>query len=307
MAKHLEDIGKDAKDVLTLDFPNEGSVKFTTQSKTAENVTVKSAISRVLKRDKTVREVVTATFEDKLELPAQNIEINGKISSNRDVSGSVAVKDLAVSGSKFELNVSQTADGLAATPQVIFKNNSVAVKGKVIYPISGKKSDIKLFAEAGFVASNLHVGLGTTVTLEPTSTVIQLEGVGSYSHNNSQITARMNHTLQSALVAVGISFYQLVCPSFKIAVEATGDITGDKIALTAGGEYKVDKATTVKGKFGYKQNKKVSDIRSALSLKQQICPSLTAVFGSDLNAFSLLGLVGGDPHSFGLELKFDHK
>jgi len=307
MAKHLEDIGKDAKDLLTQDFPNEGSVKFTTQSRTSENVTVKSSFSRVVKRDKVVREIVGAAFEDKWELPAHNLEFNAKISSNRDLSGSVAVKDWVGLGSKIELNVAQNPDGVSATPQLIFKNNNVALKGKVIYPISGKSTHIKLFAEAGFVASNIYAGLGTAVTLENSGAAVLLEGVGSYYYKNHQITARVNHALHGALVGLGITYYQTCSSICKFAIDTAADTSFDKFGVVAGGEYKVDKFTTVKGKVGYKQYKNIPDVRVSLALKQQISPSITAIFGSDLNGFSFAGVEGGEPHTFGLELKYDHK
>jgi len=308
MAKHLEDIGKDAKDLLTQDFPNEGSVKFTTQSRTSENVTVKSSFSRVVKRDpKVVREIVGAAFEDKWEIPSHNLEFNAKISSNRDVSGSVAVKDWVGIGSKVELNVAQNPDGVSATPQLIFKNNNVALKGKVIYPVSGKKTDIKILAEAGFVTSNIYAGVGTAVTLENAGAAVILEGVGSYYYKNHQIAARVNHTLQGALVGLGLTYYQAYSSICKFAIDSATDTAFDKFAVVAGGEYKVDKFSTVKGKVGYKQYKNIADVRVSLALKQQISPNITAIFGSDLNGFSFAGVEGGEPHTFGFELKYDHK
>jgi len=57
----------------------------------------------------------------------------------------------------------------------------------------------------------------------------------------------------------------------------------------------------------YKQIKKDSELRTVLSLKQQISSSFTAIFGADINTRSFFGHEGGDPHSFGVELKFDHK
>jgi len=307
MAKHLEDIGKDAKDLLTTDFPSEGAIKFTTQCKTSENITVKSTVGRVIKRDKTIREVVSATFEDKVELTDRNIELNAKISSNNDISGTVTVKDIVGDGSKLELNVSQTADGLSAAPQLIFKNNNIAVKSKVVYPIKGKKSDIKLFMEGGIHTGHLHAGLGSTITLEPAATVINLEGVASYGHGNSQITGRVNHQLHSALLGLGLSYYNVVDPFSKIGFELTTDTTFEKWNLTAGGEHKYDKNTALRGKLVYKQVKKDTELRTVLALKQQICPCLTAIFGTDLNTRSFLGHEGGDPHTFGVEFKFDHK
>jgi len=308
MAKHLEDIGKDAKDLLNTDFPSEGAIKLTTQCKTSENITVKSTLGRVIKRDKTVREVVTAVFEDKIELTDRNIELSGKISSSNDISGTITVKDIIGDGSKLELNVSQTADGLSAAPQLIYKNHNLAVKSKVVYPIKGKKSDIKLFVEGGFHTGHLHAGLGSTITLEPASTIISLEGLSCYSLANSQITGRVNHTLHSALVGLGLSYYNVLDSSSKIAFELTTDTTFDKWNLVAGGEHKYDKNTAVRGKLVYKQvSKKDTELRTVLALKQQICPCLTAIFGTDLNTRSFLGHEGGDPHTFGVELKFDHK
>jgi len=308
MAKHIEDIGKDAKDLLSQNFPSDGTVKFSTESKNPANFTFKSNLSRSIKKDKTAtREAVSATFEDKLEIKDKNIEFNCKITSNKEYSGAVVIKDPVGVGSKVELGVNQNADGIHTSPSVIYKTDSLAIKSKVVYPLSGKKNEIKLFAEAGFHTSNIHAGIGSVVTLDGSKTVIDLEGVSSYAIQNNQITARANHTLNENLIGFGASYFHHYDHATKLAVDVSSDSTLEKVTLTAGGEYKVDTFSTVKGKVTYKQNKKDTDLRAALSLKQQIYPNLSATFGTDLNTRSFWGNETGEPHSFGVELKFENK
>jgi len=307
MAKHLEDIGKDAKDLLSQDFPSDGSFKITTQAKNSENVTVKSSISRHVKKDKVSREVISAVFEERYEDKVRNLELHGKITTNNEYNGSVTVKDLIGYGSKIELNLYKTPDSISASPSVTYKTDSVAIKSKIMYPLSGRKSAIKLFVDAGFLLSNIYGGFGTSLTLDSPKATIDLEGVASYTDKNFHLTAKGKHNLQSNIFGFGLSFFYRLARRSTLAVEVTSDSTLETFNITAGGQSKCDKYTTLKGKAAFKQSKKDTEIRSSLSLKQRVSPSILAIFGADLNLPLLFGQEIGDPHSFGFELKFENK
>jgi len=302
-AVFVEDIGKDARDLLSQDFPSEGVVKFTTQTKTIEGFTLKSTLNRAVKKDKSiVREVVGAAFEPKLDINS-NLEVSGKITSNREVTGTIAARDILGAGTKLEVSVLASGDSIAASPTLTYKNHNVAVKSKITYPIAGKSSDVKLTADVGFYTSDFHGGIGASVVTDPTNTLILLDGVASYTVKKSQFLARAVHGVGTDRVSLGLSVLHHYDLFTKIAGDVQTDTTLERINVSAGGEYRVDRSTTLKGKVVYKQNKKDTDLRTALALKQQISPSLLATVGTDLNTRAFFGNETGEPHSFGVEFK----
>jgi len=82
------------------------------------------------------------------------------------------------------------------------------------------------------------------------------------------------------------------------------------VEVSAGGEYKVDKDTSLKGKFTVVQTPKPDDreFRVGLSAKQNLSNNVNVTVGADLNARAILGTPGSlgtsKPHSFGFEVKF---
>jgi hypothetical protein len=309
MAKHLEDFGKDAKDLLSQDFISDGTIKITTQSKNSENVTMKSTLSRVIKKDKFVREIISATFEPKYEDKVNNYDINGKITSNNEYNGTLVLKDYIGSGSKMEININKTTETIAVSPTVSIKTDTIAGKAKLNYPLSSvKKSPVKFITEGSFFIAPFLAGLGTTFTMDTPKAAIDIEAVVAYEEKNSQAAFRAKHTLQSSLISFALSyFYKQPDAKTTYAIEGNTDSTFEKFDISLGGDLKCDKYTTLKAKGVLKHSKKDTEIRSALALKQQICPSLLASFGVDLNLPLLLGQDLGEPHSFGVELKFDNK
>jgi len=144
--------------------------------------------------------------------------------------------------------------------------------------------------------------------MDTPKTAIDLEAVAAYEEKNSQATFRAKHTLQSSLISFALSyFYKQPDSNTTYAIEGNSDSTFEKFDFSLGGDLKCDKYTTLKAKGVVKHSKKDSEIRSGLALKQQICPCLLATFGVDLNVPLLFGQDLGEPHSFGVELKFDNK
>jgi len=307
MAKFLEDIGKDAKDLLSVDYPIDGTVKFSAQAKPHNGFIIKALLNRSVKRDKAVREVAVASFEPKLDIKDHHLELSGKISSTKEFSGTVARKDIVGVGSKLELTVNRNIDTLTGVLGLIYKTDKFASRGKISYPIVAKKTQVKFNVDSVFKSSNLNVGFGAAITTDPTTNpVVELNGAFGYEEKNSQFSARVNHTLHTEVVNFGLSFFRILNSVSKWAVDLASDNTFEKINVTAGGDYKVDLFTTLKGKLVVKRHKN-TDIRTGLSLKQVWAPNITAIFATDLNTRAFFGDEGGEPHSFGVEIKFEEK
>jgi len=97
--------------------------------------------------------------------------------------------------------------------------------------------------------------------------------------------------------------------AFGVSVERH-NLKGTEVS--AGGEYKVDKDTVVKGKFTVVQAAAPEDreFRLGLAAKQNVTERVNVTVGADVNARALLGAPGKaslgstKPHSFGFEVKF---
>jgi len=306
LAKHLEDIGKDAKDLLTEGFPNDGAVKVTAQTKSL-GFNHKISLNRSLKRDKTgVREVVTAAFEPKYELKEHNLEFTGKLSTTNDITVGTSVRDLVGSGSKVEINVTKSdRDGINGVASASYRSELLALKGKFTYPVTPKRP-IKINAEAVWHhgGSNSSYGGGLDVNLEGDIARIFAEGVFTHSAKDSQYKGLLRYDVYDSTVLWGVSFWQRVSDRQHLAFDLTSEDNASKTTFTTGTEYKVDDKTTVKGKWKLiKQNDRV-DYRLGVSLKQKLSTFVTATLGSDLNPRSFLGSGEGDPNSYGIEIKF---
>jgi len=90
-----------------------------------------------------------------------------------------------------------------------------------------------------------------------------------------------------------------------------GDVKGTEVHV--GGEYKVDKDTTVKGKFSVVNATNVDDreFRIGVATKQNVTDRVSITVGADINARALIGSPNGKcslgstkAHSFGFEVKF---
>jgi hypothetical protein len=307
MAKFLEDIGKDSKDLLTVDYPTDGTVKLSAQAKPTNGFVIKALLNRGVKRDKTLREVAVATFEPKFEIKQHHLELSGKISSTKEFSGTVARKDLFGVGSKLELTVNRNPETVTGVLGLIYKTDKFASRGKISHPLIAKKAQTKFNVDSVFKSSNVNVGFGAAITTDPaTNPVVELNGAFGYEEKNSQFSARVNHTLHTEVVGFGLSFFRILNNVSKWAIDLSSDNTFDRVNVTTGGDYKVDAFTTLKGKLVVKKHKS-TDIRTGLSLKQVWAPNVTAIFATDLNTRSFFGDEGGDPHSFGVEVKFEEK
>jgi len=131
MSKHFSDVGKDAREFISDDFPSDGTVKFTTQSKTSDGVTAKATMRRYVKAG---REQIDAVIEPKYEWKEKNVELSGKFATTNDFTASVIVKEL-VKGSKVE--VSGTSNEKTASSKLVLsqKQDKVAAKITVTVPL----------------------------------------------------------------------------------------------------------------------------------------------------------------------------
>jgi hypothetical protein len=303
MAKPLEDIGKDAKDLLTDGFPIDGTVKVAVQTR-ALGFIPKVTLIRSLKREKsTSREVVSAVFEPKYEWKEQNLEFTSKFSTTSELSGGVSAKDIFTKGTKVDITANRNErDGLSGVFGGAFRNDAVSVKAKVSYPFAPKKP-IKANVESVFqVVEHTNVGVGVDVTLEGEVARIKTDAVVAYSTKENQFKGLLRYDVYESSFLWGLSYFQKISQRTNWALDITTEGSPAKSTFSVGADHKVDDFTSLKGKWILKQTDK-TDYRFGVALKQKVTPFVTAIFGADLNPRNFLGSTDGDPHSFGFELK----
>jgi len=113
------------------------------------------------------------------------------------------------------------------------------------------------------------------------------------------------------LSTISFNFFQEVSTAVKFATSFAleqRNVVGPRAHV--GGEYKVDKDTAVKGKFGvgWADKEANREFRLGLGVKQQVSEHASITVGADINARALLGghhvdLGNTKPHTFGFELK----
>jgi len=309
MSKHYGDIGKDSKDLLALDFPADGTVKVSVQTKTSDGTTMKATVNRYNKKEKTgLKEIISAVFEPKHELKKHNLEFTSKISTLNEFTAGLSAKDLGTQGVKVDITGTQSErDGTGAQVAASYKNELVATKVGLTYPLpSGKKDRKPLKINADLVLNVYKFLLGTNIALDlDEKTSWKGEGIISYSESSYQVTARGSHEQKTAQTLWGLSFFHKVSDRTKWALDVEADQAWLKPVASVAGEYQLDATTTVKGKWAVRltDTSKQTELRAGVGIKQKVTPYVTATLGTDLNFRNLLGETIGDPHSFGLEVK----
>jgi len=302
MAKPLDDIGKDAKDLLTEGYPVDGTVKVAVQTR-ALGFIPKVTLIRALKREKSAtREVVSAVFEPKYEWKEHNLEFTSKFSTTSELSGGVSVRDIFTKGTKIDITANRNErDGLSGVFGGAYRNEHFSFKGKLSYPFAPKKP-IKANVEGVFqVVANTNVGVGVDVTLEGEVARIKTDAVVAYTAKEGQFKGLFRYDVYDSTVLWGLSYFQRVSPRTNWALDITTEGPA-KSTFAVGTDHKLDDFTAFKGKWILKQTDK-TDYRFGVALRQRITPFVTAIFGADLNPRNFLGSTEGDAHTFGLELK----
>jgi len=297
-------------------------------------LTVTSTGSRSFEtKDGATEEKLSGTVEPKFEWKEQNTEFTGKLSTLGEFEAGASIKDLVIKGSKLSFTGLQSdKDGAALKGSVAFKNDFISTKAGVKYPFKVKThvnwngevvfrypenlywgADLRYdsavrgpaeTAEADQPKDQFFWNAKAGVVLESNQFHIGFENLA----NKDKKTNKANPVLST----FNVGFFQAVNESIKVAFGFSAELKNVKgIEFNAGSEYKVDKDTSLKGKFGFVGAKDAADreFRLGLGVKQTVSEHAVVTVGADVNARSLLGgpnvnLGSTKPHSFGFEVKF---
>jgi len=306
MASHYDDLGKNADDLIAKGYPADGSVKVSTETKTANGVSLITTGRRFVKGGQDGVEVL---LEPKFNWAERNVEVTGKISTDSAYEAGVSVKDLGAKGSKLSATGLQGKEGASYKGGVEFKNESVAAKVNFTYP--DEPSSKPIAADLSAVAAYENVNIGG-----------KFNGTTAFTKNDKEVGSSYFWSAKTGYMqplwqlvgwwtnapsknVVGGSFWQDVSPAVKLGASFNVDRANDKSSPAAAfsSEYKYASDTIVRSKLGVSQPKDVKELRLGLALQQNWTSSSTVTIGADLNSLQLLGTNQGAPHSFGLEVK----
>jgi len=303
MAKSYGDIGKEARDVLSQDFLNDGTFRISHASKTKDNISVKTTFSRA---NPSGKETVTAVVEPKFDLNPF-VELNFKLSTNKDVTAGVIGKNFGVDGLKVEATGTQSErDGLTVNVSGYWSNPTLNGKVSLTAPLASQKH--KLTEEVAFkVNPQTHIGLKGVYSVSDGA--IDLFPTFGYSQGDHVVGISAQYGVASKKSSASISTHSKLTPASKLATDFKYELNpaknGELASLTVGIDYKVNPKTTlkVKGKgIAFANTNK--DARFNLAVKHQLTPSTTLGIGADIGLSGALGF-GPSTNSFGLEIKID--
>jgi len=330
MSKPYEDIGKEGSDFLFKGFPNSGFFKITAETKTPNGLTVTSTGSRSLEiKDGTTEEKLSGSVEPKFELKSHNIELTGKLSTLGEFEGGFSVKDLVTKGTKFSLTALHSdKDGAAVKSSVAFKNDLVSTKAGVKYPFKSKTyvnwNGEVVFRYPEFLFWGVDIrfdsavrGTSDTHESEQPKNQIFWNARTGYVSDKNHVTVGFENVANKdkktskhnpALSTVSVNLFRVVNESFKIAFGVNHEIKQVKgTEINVGGEYKLDKHTSLKGKLAIVEAKDSGDreVRLGLAAKQSLTENSVVTLGADINTRALWPQQVGStkPTSLGFEIK----
>jgi len=328
MAKAYEDIGKEAIEFITKGFPNSGTFKVSTETKTPNGVSVKSTATRSFdfKEKDVVEEKLSGEIEPKFEWKEHDLELSGKLATGGDFEGGVTFNNLLVSGGKVSFTgIQSDKDGAAVKANVAYKNPQVSVKAGTKFPFKtathvNYNGEVTLCHEKFFVGTDVRYDQAVRgeVAEDKQPKDRQLYNVrGGYIENDLQFIAALENQLhkdkKTVLQLFNLNFLYSISNSLKFGFGFS--VERNNVKGTEGSaavEYKADKDTVFKTKFAIVNAPNADDreFRFGVACKQNVSERVNVTVGADINARALLGAPGKSnlgttkPHSFGFEVKF---
>jgi len=260
-------------------------------------------------------------------LKEHNVELNGKLNISGDYEAGVTFNDLPVKAAKISFTGYESdSNGLAVKASSSYKHEQGTIKAGVKFPFKDD-THVNWNGEMTVCQDNIHAGVAAQYDQavpgqgeEQVKDRILMNYKAGYLTPAFQAVVfaedqvnkdKATSTAAPLLHLLNFNFLYSVTEAIKFGFGTT--IERDNVRGTevnAGGEYKVDKNTTVKGKFSVVQSPKPDDreFRLGFAVKQNLTERINVTVGADLNARAMLGtptsLGSTKPHSFGFEVKF---
>jgi len=247
------------------------------------------------------------------------VAFKGKWTSDNEAEGSLAVSDLAVSGTEFKPWFKRAND--EKTKKLVtsgglslgFVNNQVNVVVKTETPADLSQHKVDVQAVFQF-PDNLFWG----VNGQYTHAQGKAESAEGSKSSPWLVQGRLHYVQPASNSSLTLSYEvdpkdkaDVKVPQYQISwyQKVNSDLTvstafvippGKQPSATVASEHKWDSSTSVKSKVVVGAKNRV-----AVAYTQQVTPYAVATVGADLNANKLVGSSNGDQsdHSFGFELK----
>jgi len=327
MAKAFEDIGKESVEFIAKGYPNSGTFKISTETKTPNGVALKATATRSFDSK---GEKIGAEVEPKFDWKQHDVELNGKLATGGEFEGGITFNEI-VKGAKISFTGFQSdSNGNAVKASATYKHEMATLKAGVKFPFKDN-THVNWNGELTVRHENVYAGADirfdqavpapSAAEGEQPKDRLLCNFKAGYVTPDFQVLAyaedqvnKDKGTLAQFPILHILSFNFLCAFSNAIKFGFGASVERNNIRgveLNAGGEYKVDKDTVVKGKFSVVQAQKADDreFRLGLAAKQNITDRVNVTVGADVNARAMLGTPGTTlgntkPHSYGFEIKF---
>jgi len=266
-----KNIGKQANDLLTKDFEkNLPSVKVETKAENEVTFTIQG------RRDPKTLEFIIDPFQYKYDLVDKGLSFIAKANSNRKLTGELTVTDKFAKGLKF---VAGASTSLTTKPD---QNPDNETKIGLEYTRDNLAATVdyeffKRMASTSVVVGHKGINLGGDLEFNLVDGVpTKYSTAASYTAGNFVVTG----SLRDKFHTFGSSFFRKVNDNVSVGGEFLYKLQSSDTTFNAGGSYKLDKDTIVKGKIS---NKGIV----SLSYIQNLRKNVRAVFSTEVDAFNL--------------------
>jgi len=323
-AKAFEDIGKEPAEFISKGYPNSGTFKVAIETKTPNGVGLKGSATRSFDAK---GEKISAEVEPKFEWKQHDVELNGKLTIGGDYEAGVTFNDLLVQGAKVSFTGFQSdSAGQAVKASTSYKHDQGTLKAGVKFPFK-ENNHVNWNGELTVRHEDIHAGVDVrydqAMVGKPENDAPKDRWLFNFKAGyitpkfqavvfaEDQINKDKATASTPVLHLLNFNFLYSVTDAVKFAFGSSVERNNVRgVELNAGGEYKVDANTVVKGKFTVVQSPKPDEreFRLGLAAKQNLTERVNVTVAADLNARAILGtpssLGSTKAHSFGFEVKF---
>jgi len=304
------DFGKDSSDLLVKGFPTSG-FKFIAETKTPNAIGIKTTVSGPEKLSLTVEPssawAATPTPDVQNSAAAWAYAIKGNYSTTSAGEISGAIGNLGLKGTKVEVvSKRDTEAAWASTVHGSFVNEYVNVKLSGTKPHGPKEPstvNLDLVAQS---PEKVYWGFNGKYSTKKDAAVELNARLQLVAPDDSYtIGVLLNHQKDSSWDLSWL-WYQRITSAVKYSWSfVTNSKANTTPACVVGGEYKLDDASTFRGRVSVAKPTENAEpnFRVGLALNQTVSDHTVVTVGADVNASTFLGLKGGADHSIGFEVK----
>jgi len=303
------DFGKDSSDLLVKGFPTSG-FKFIAETRTPNAIGIKTTVSGPEKLSLTVEPTSAwagPPTADAAASPPWAYSVKGNYATTSAGEISAGIGNLGVKGAKVEIaSKRDTEAAWASTVTGSFVNEYANVKLSGTKPHGPKDPTTANFELVAQSPEKVYWGFNGKYSTKKDAAIELNARLQLVAPDDSYtIGVLLNHQ-KDASWDLSWLWYQRITSAVRYSWSfVTNSKANTTPACVVGGEYKLDDASTLRGRLSVAKPSENAEpnFRVGLALNQTVSAHTVVTIGADVNASTFLGLKGGADHSMGFEVK----